>query len=58
MPHQSPGRLKQWLGLMRRSYPQAEMLYRELRELRMADELSRVLERNGIVANRVAVPCP
>jgi tRNA-dihydrouridine synthase C len=58
LPHQSPGRLKQWLGLMRRSYPQAEMLYRELRELRMADELSRVLERNGIVPCRMAAPSP
>jgi tRNA-dihydrouridine synthase C len=27
LPAQSPGRLKQWLGLMRRSYPQAETLF-------------------------------
>jgi tRNA-dihydrouridine synthase C len=47
-PHQSPGRLKQWLGLMRRSYPQAERLYGEIREARKAPELSARLERCGL----------
>ena len=46
-PHQSPGRLKQWLGLMRRSYPQAEKLYGEIRELRRAPEITVTLERCG-----------
>jgi tRNA-dihydrouridine synthase C len=48
LPHQSPGRLKQWLGLMRRSYPQAEQLYGEIREARKAPELSARLERCGL----------
>lgn len=47
LPHQSPGRLKQWLGLMRRSYPQAEVLYREIRELRTAPAVSAVISALG-----------
>ena len=43
LPHQSPGRLKQWLMLMQRSYPQAEELFMALRELRSADEISPLL---------------
>lgn len=43
LPTQSPGRLKQWLGLMRRSYRQADELFLALRELRLADEVSAVL---------------
>jgi tRNA-dihydrouridine synthase C len=48
-PRQSPGRLKQWLGMMQRSYPQAAALHREIRELRWAAEISPVLERSGLV---------
>ena len=48
-PHQSPGRLKQWLGLLQRAYPQAERLFRALREARHAPEISRMLERSGLV---------
>lgn len=47
-PQHTPGRLKQWLGLMRRAYPQAELLYAELRPLRHADVISPVLRRHGI----------
>ncbi len=43
LPTQAPGRLKQWLNLMRRSYPQAEALFASLRSLRTAGEVSRVL---------------
>jgi tRNA-dihydrouridine synthase C len=43
LPHQSPGRLKQWLGMMCRNYPQAETLYAEIRELRRAPEISAVM---------------
>lgn len=51
--HQSPGRLKQWLRMMQRSYPQATPLYAELRELRRAPEISLALERCGLM---LAVP--
>jgi tRNA-dihydrouridine synthase C len=47
-PQHTPGRLKQWLGLMRRSYAQAEMLYADLRPLRHADTITPVLRRHGI----------
>ncbi|MFA5123968.1 MAG: hypothetical protein WC493_22670, partial [Zavarzinia sp.] len=47
-PHQSPGRLKQWLGMMQRSYPQAEVLYGQIREARKAPEISLVLDRFGM----------
>jgi len=44
----APGRLKQWLRLLGRNYPQAESLYRGIRELRTALEVSLVLDRNGV----------
>jgi tRNA-dihydrouridine synthase C len=46
LPSQSPGRLKQWLGLMRKSYPQADRLFVDLRELRTAKNVTPVLERH------------
>ena len=46
--HHTPGRLKQWLGLMRRHYPQAEALYRDVRELRLGNEITPILARHGI----------
>lgn len=33
-PRHAPGRLKQWLNLLRRHYPQAEVLYQQVRTLR------------------------
>ena len=47
-PQHTPGRLKQWLGLMRRAYPQADALYADLRPLRHADAIAPVLRRHGI----------
>jgi tRNA-dihydrouridine synthase C len=43
LPTQAPGRLKQWLNLMRRSHPQAEALFSSLRSLRTARDVSLVL---------------
>lgn len=43
LPGQAPGRLKQWLVLMRRSYPEAEALFRGIRELRRADAVDAAL---------------
>jgi len=42
-PRHAPGRLKQWLNLLRRNYPQAEALFRQLRELRDAVDVDRAL---------------
>jgi len=47
-PHQSPGRLKQWLGMMQRSYPQAGLLFREIREARRAPDITLALRRGGL----------
>jgi tRNA-dihydrouridine synthase C len=44
LPTQSPGRLKQWLNLMRRSYPQAQTMFASLRSLRTAKDVSLVLK--------------
>jgi tRNA-dihydrouridine synthase C len=41
---QSPGRLKQWLLLLGRCYPQANKLFSDLRTLRTAKEVSLVLQ--------------
>ena len=50
LPAQSPGRLKQWLGLMQRRYPQAQQLFQTLREARRGPELSAILQREGVIA--------
>ncbi|MCF8199296.1 MAG: tRNA-dihydrouridine synthase [Sulfuritalea sp.] len=55
--HQSPGRLKQWLGMMQRSYPQAVSLYRGIREMRRAAEISVALQRHGLELD-LAPPVP
>lgn len=47
-PHQSPGRLKQWLGMMQRIYPQAGLLFREIREARRAPDITPALRRGGL----------
>jgi tRNA-dihydrouridine synthase C len=47
-PTQSPGRLKQWLGMMKRSYPQADALFGEIRAMRRAPEISLALQRLGL----------
>lgn len=43
----APGRIKQWLNLLRRNYVQAETLYQAVRPLRQASEVSQVLEAAG-----------
>lgn len=44
-PSQSPGRLKQWLGLMRRCYPQADALFQLIRATRHAHEVTPLLTK-------------
>ena len=46
-PHQSPGRLKQWLGMIQRSYPEAGSLYRKIRELHRASEVDAIMRWVG-----------
>ncbi|WP_303783366.1 tRNA-dihydrouridine synthase [Azovibrio restrictus] len=48
LPEHAPGRLKQWLGLMRRAYPEAEQLYTALRPVRGVAEVDALLRAAGI----------
>ncbi len=50
----APGRIKQWLGLLRRNFPQAGVLFSEIRALRTMAETDAVLARYGIAATPVA----
>lgn len=42
----APKRLKQWLGILRTAYPEAEILYQELRTESDPIKLSKILEAN------------
>lgn len=46
----APGRLKQWLGLLRRSYLEAEALHQRVRPLKEAAEVEAALREAGILA--------
>ena len=48
LPTQSPGRLKQWLGYLRKSYTQADTLFAAVRGLRTAPEVSLALRASPI----------
>lgn len=43
-PRHAPGRIKQWLNLLRRNYPQGEILFQQLRLLREAPEIDRRMQ--------------
>jgi tRNA-dihydrouridine synthase C len=45
-PRHAPGRLKQWLGMLRAAYPEAEALHRELRLLHDPQLAAERLERD------------
>lgn len=47
-PHQAPGRLKLWLNSLRRTFPEAAVLYDAVRTLRGIEETTRVLEMRGV----------
>ena len=42
-----PNRIKQWCGYLKRQYPQAEMLFNDIRKLQKADEIVDVLRRQS-----------
>jgi tRNA-dihydrouridine synthase C len=48
LPTQAPGRLKQWLGLMRRSYAEADALFAAVKPLRHARDVSLALQAGGL----------
>ena len=43
------GRLKQWLAMLRRNYPEAEVLYQKLRPIKSAEDIDAVLIAEGIL---------
>ncbi len=49
LPEHAGGRLKQWLMLLRRHYPEAEALYQRLRPVKAAEDIDRLLVDAGIV---------
>lgn len=49
MPVHAGGRLKQWLMLLRRHYPQAEALYQQLRPIKAAEDIDAMLLAAGIL---------
>ncbi|MCB1959854.1 MAG: tRNA-dihydrouridine synthase family protein [Rhodocyclaceae bacterium] len=50
----APGRLKQWLNLLRRRFGQAEALFQHVRPLRDARQIDRLLALHGIGAPALA----
>lgn len=49
----APGRLKQWLNLLRRNYPQAEALFQAVRPLAHPQAVGAVLATHGLVCGRL-----
>ena len=45
---QAPGRLKLWLGALRRNFGEADALFLAIRALRDVDEVTRVLQLHGV----------
>lgn len=50
----APGRLKQWLNMLRRNFAGAECLYSELRAERCAASVARILLRHGAPLQQLA----
>lgn len=48
-PVHAGGRIKQWLMLLRRHYPEAEALYQRLRPVKGAEDIDRLLVEAGIL---------
>jgi len=47
-PRHAPGRLKQWLNLLRRNYPEAERLHTHIRAMREAGEIEQAMQQAGV----------
>jgi len=53
-PRHAPGRLKQWLNLLRKRYPDAAHLFEAVRALKEVARIDRVFADAGVVSPRVA----
>jgi tRNA-dihydrouridine synthase C len=49
LPVHAGGRIKQWLMLLRRNYPEAEVLYQRLRTVKEAEAIDRLLVAAGVL---------
>lgn len=49
VPVHAGGRVKQWLAMLRRNYPEAEVLYQRLRPIKGADEVHAALLDAGVL---------
>jgi tRNA-dihydrouridine synthase C len=49
------GRLKQWLAMLRRNYPEAEVLYQKLRPIKSAEDIDAALIAEGILSSEQLV---
>ena len=47
-PRHVPGRIKQWLHLLARNYPQAQHLFAAIRSLRTLADVEHVLALHGV----------
>jgi len=52
VPVHAGGRLKQWLAMLRRNYPEAEALYQLLRPIKGADDVEAALVAAGILSRK------
>lgn len=52
----APGRVKQWLHLLARNYPQAQQLFAAIRSLRTLAEVEGALRRHGVPAPAINPP--
>jgi tRNA-dihydrouridine synthase C len=50
-PAQAGGRIKQWLALLRRHYPEAQALYQRLRPVAAAEDIDRLLIAAGVLSD-------
>lgn len=51
VPMHAGGRLKQWLAMLRRNYPEAEVLYQHLRPIKAAHDIDAALIAVGILSS-------
>lgn len=56
LPEHAGGRIKQWLMLLRRHYPEAEALYQTLRPIKAAEDIDRLLLAAGVLKHLDDLP--
>jgi tRNA-dihydrouridine synthase C len=57
LPRHAPGRLKQWVNLLRRHYPQAEALFQRLKSLREVAQIDDLLRDFAVATQPSGFAC-